>query len=81
VNAAGAAAEPVKGFQLDLRDGMTLCASHVPGRTKPYLGIRENGTFLALAEFLSDADMDYLRNVLASRVFVIQPIDTGAAGS
>lgn len=65
----------MSGFELDLRDGVTLCASHVPGRKKPYLGIKEGGTFLALAEFISDADLDYLHTVLKSRVFIIQPLD------
>lgn len=66
----------MSGFELDLRDGVTLCASHVPGKKKPYLGISENGVFLALAEFISDADLDYLHEVFKSRVFIIQPLAT-----
>ncbi|MFL2002337.1 hypothetical protein [Microbacterium sp. A1-JK] len=65
------------GFELDLGDGVKLTVSHVPTRKKPYLGIRQGGTFVALAEFISDADMDYLHDVLKKRIIIVQPIDEG----
>lgn len=62
------------GFELDLREGLTLKACHVPMRKGAYLGIQEGTTFTALARFISDEDMEYLYDILASRVFVIELI-------
>ncbi|UAJ78349.1 hypothetical protein IT072_13890 [Leifsonia sp. ZF2019] len=61
------------GFELDLREGVTLRACHVPGHKNPYLGIQEGSTFVALARFISDKDMEYLHDVLSKRIFIIQP--------
>ncbi len=65
------------GFELDLGNGAKLTASHVPGRKKPCLGITQGGTFLALAEFISDADMQHLREVLKQRIIIVQPLIEG----
>lgn len=65
------------GFELDLRDGLTLKACHVPGHKKPYIGIQQGSTFVALAAFISDAEMEYLHDVMRKRIFVIQPLNEG----
>ena len=63
------------GFSLDLRDGIELMATYVPNRKEPYLGIKKGNQFVALAQFLSGADMAFLREVLEARIIVIPPIE------
>lgn len=63
----------MSGFIVGLSGGRDLVATHVPGRKKPYLGIKQGNTFLALAQFISDADMDALRQALEGVAFI--PID------
>ena len=67
--------ERATSFALDLRGGVELMCTHVPGRKKPYLGIKKGNQFVALAQFLSGADMTFLREVLEARIIVIQPIE------
>lgn len=67
------------GFELDLQGGDKLIASHVPGREKPYLGIRRGNTFIALAEFISDDDMNFLRDELKRRIIMPVMIDNPGA--
>lgn len=67
--------EAPAGFVLDLQDGVELRAQHVPGHKNPYLGIRQGNQFIALAAFISDAEMEFLKQVLSARVFVIQPME------
>ena len=64
-----------QGFALDLRDGVELMCTYVPGRKEPYLGLRTGNQFVALAQFISGKDMDFLRQTLEARVIVIQPIN------
>lgn len=54
----------MSAFRVGLGGGRDLVATHVPGRKKPYLGIQQGSTFLALAQFLSDADMEALFEAL-----------------
>ena len=51
-------------FKVGLGDGRDLVATHVPGRKKPYLGIKQGSTFVALAQFISDDDMEALFQAL-----------------
>lgn len=62
------------GFELDLKDGMKLRACHVPGRKAPYLGIQQGSTFIALARFISDGELQYLHEVMSKRIFIVEPI-------
>ena len=64
-----------QGFALDLRDGVELMCSYVPNRKEPYIGIRKGNQFIALAQFISGKEMDFLREVLEARIIVVQPID------
>lgn len=54
----------MSAFRVGLGPDRDLVATHVPGHKKPYLGIQSGNTFLALAEFISDADMDALFEAL-----------------
>lgn len=54
----------MSAFRVGLGEDRDLVATHVPGRKKPYLGIQQGSTFLALAEFLSDEDMEALFQAL-----------------
>ena len=67
--------ERAQGFALDLRDGVELVCTYVPNRKEPYLGIQRGSTFVALAQFISGKEMDFLREVLEARIIVVQPID------
>lgn len=67
--------ERAQGFALDLRDGVELLATYVPGRKNPYLGIQKGNRFIALAQFISGEDMSFLREILEKRVFIIQPLE------
>lgn len=64
-----------QSFELDLRDGLMLRASYVTGHDKPFLGFREGNTFTVLAQFSSDEELAHFHEVMASRIFVIQPLD------
>ena len=59
----------MSAFEVSLGGGRKLVATHVPGRKKPYLGIQKGSTFLALAQFLSDEDMEALYRALRGAVF------------
>lgn len=50
----------MSAFRVGLGGDRDLVATHVPGRKRPYLGIQQGSTFLALAQFLSDEDMEAL---------------------
>ena len=63
--------ENAQSFSLDLRGGMELMCAHVPGKKKPYLGIKQGSNFIALAKFLSEDDMQFLYEIFRNRVFVI----------
>lgn len=63
----------MSAFRVGLGAGVDLVATHVPGKPKPYLGLQTGNTFVALAEFISEDDMDALFTALQG-VFVI-PID------
>ena len=65
-------AERAVSFALDLRGGVELMCTHVPGRKKPYLGIKKGNQFIALAQFLSKDDMQFLYEIFQQRVFVIE---------
>lgn len=67
--------ERAQGFELDLRAGDTLVCTYVPNRKHPYLGILRGSTFFALAQFISGKEMDFLRDVMSKRIFVIQPME------
>lgn len=58
------------GFALDLDGGDHLIATNVPGKDKPYIGIRRGNQFIALAEFISDEDMNFLHEELKRRVIL-----------
>lgn len=64
--------ERAGSFALDLRGGVELMCTHVPGRKKPYLGIKKGNQFIALAQFLSKDDMQFLYEIFQQRVFVIE---------
>lgn len=64
-----------QGFALDLRGDVELMCTYVPGRKEPYLGIKKGNQFVALAQFISGKDMDFLREILEARIIVVQPID------
>lgn len=70
----------MSGIELDLRDGVALYAGHVPGKKRPYLGIRRGNQMVAVAEFLSDADLEHFADTLKSRVFVVVPRPAAALG-
>lgn len=61
------------GFALRLREDVELRAMQVPGEENPYLGILHGTTFVALAQFLSVADMEFLSRVLRAHAIVIAP--------
>lgn len=62
------------GFSLDLGNGLELRTLRRVGKT--WLGVLIHGkNFLALAEFISDADADYLSKLLRSRAIVIAAPD------
>lgn len=63
-----------RGFSLDLKDGVSLMTTYIPGHENPYLGVRFDDKFVALAEFISPEDMDFLHEILSSRAFVVAPI-------
>ena len=54
----------MSAFRVSLGGGRNLVATHVPGRKNPYHGIQEGSTFVALAQFISDADMEALYEAL-----------------
>lgn len=54
----------MSAFRVGLGPDRDLVATHVPGHKKPYLGIQQGNTFLALAEFISDEDMEALFQAL-----------------
>lgn len=60
-----------QSFSLDLREGVELMCTHIPGKENPYLGIKKGSQFIALAEFLSDDDMQFLYEIFQTRIFVI----------
>lgn len=61
-----------EGFSLNLGRGHELQARRVTGREKPWLGVMVHGeTFIALAEFISDAEADYLTNILKARAIIV----------
>lgn len=62
-------------FSVGLGGDRDLVATHVPGRKKPYLGIQQGSTFLALAQFLSDADMEALYQALKGVAVIPIPTD------
>ena len=64
--------ERAVSFALDLRGGVELMCTHVPGRKNPYLGIKKGNQFIALAQFLSEDDMKFLYEIFQQRVFVIE---------
>ena len=66
--------ERAVSFALDLRGGVELMCTHVPGRKKPYLGIKKGNQFVALAQFLSEDDMQFLYEIFQQRVFVIETL-------
>jgi hypothetical protein len=66
----------MSAFRVGLGGGRDLVATHVPGRKKPYLGIQQGSTFLALAQFISDDDMEALYQALQS--VVVLPINAAA---
>lgn len=63
----------MSAFSVSIGGGRDLVATHVPGRKSPYLGIQSGSTFLALARFLSDEDMEALYEALQG--VAILPID------
>ena len=67
------------GFALNLSGGDELMAMKVPGKDKPYLGIKRGGTFIALAEFISDDDMNFLHEELKRRTILSVMIDNPGA--
>lgn len=69
----------VTGFSLDLRGGVELQGLAVAGYDRPLLGLRSGGVFVAVAEFISVADLEHLRGVLQGRVFVIEENGGGDA--
>ena len=64
--------ERAASFALDLLGGVELMCTHVPGKKKPYLGIKKGNQFIALAQFLSKDDMQFLYEIFQQRVFVIE---------
>lgn len=65
-----------EGFTFDLGNGISLQARRVPGHAKPWLGMLVPGPqFIALAEFISDAEADYLTRTLKSRAIILAPIE------
>ncbi|RLP68371.1 hypothetical protein D9V30_10300 [Mycetocola reblochoni] len=67
----------MSGWWVGVGDDAELVARHVPGRDNPYLGIQEGNTFVAVAEFISDADMDYLKAKLAGVFFMPAALNEG----
>ncbi|KKI18730.1 MULTISPECIES: hypothetical protein [unclassified Leucobacter] len=64
------------GFTFDLGNGISLQARRLPGHTKPWLGLLVPGPqFIALAEFISDAEADYLTNTLKTRAIIVAPVE------
>lgn len=61
------------GFRVGLGGDRDLVARRAPGHERPLLGIQQGKRFLALAEFISDADMDFLHEAL--RGVALVPID------
>ena len=61
----------MSGWKLDLGAGVTLRADHVPGRVGAYLGVQKGTTFVAVARFISDADMEFLRETLNERILIL----------
>lgn len=47
-------------FKVGLSGGRELVASHVPGHKRPYLGIKHGNTFVAVAQFISNEDMEFM---------------------
>ena len=61
----------MSGWELDLGAGVTLRAGHVPSRVGAYLGVQKGTTFVAVARFISDADMEFLRDTLNERILIL----------
>ena len=58
------------GWKVNIGEGRELVATRVPNRKKPYLGIQHGSTFLALAQFLSDEDMEFLFQAMQGVVVI-----------
>ena len=58
------------GWAVSIGGGRQLRAQKVPGRDRPVLGIVKGGTFLVLAEFIADDDMDAMKTALDGVVMI-----------
>lgn len=58
------------GWGVSIGGGRQLRAQKIPGRERPVLGIVHSGTFLVLAEFIADEDMEAMKDALAGVVMI-----------